>query len=108
MSELRQSRCFHHAQREAAAICPSCQRHYCRECVTFVDGKMSCASCLQEEEGESKTKIRPHWGAVGEKLAFVIAFLFLWASFAILGKVMSSIPDEVHDASYWEGLSESP
>ncbi len=107
MGELRQSRCFHHPQREAAALCPSCQRHFCRECVTFVEGKMSCASCLQQQR-ETKPEGRTDWAAAAEKLAFVIAFLFLWGTFAMLGKIMSSIPDTVHDASYWEGLSDGP
>ncbi len=107
MVELRQRRCFHHPNREAAALCPSCQRHFCRECVTLLAGKMTCASC-QDDFVRERSQTQANWSAVIECISIICAVVFLWGAFAGLGKVMASIPDTVHDASYWEGLSEGP
>ena len=46
------ARCFNHADRMAAARCLTCQRSYCRECVTEHDGRLTCAACLRKRGPE--------------------------------------------------------
>jgi hypothetical protein len=46
---IRAARCALHAGREAAARCPVCTRHFCRECVTEHHGRLLCFACLKEE-----------------------------------------------------------
>jgi len=46
MTPLAQQRCFRHDLREAAGRCPSCQRYYCRECLTEHHHRLLCVTCL--------------------------------------------------------------
>jgi hypothetical protein len=44
---LIHQRCWNHELREAVCRCPSCGRHFCRECVTEHESRLLCAACLQ-------------------------------------------------------------
>ncbi len=105
MKELREQRCFHHWEREAAAKCRSCNRHYCRECVTFVGGKMVCAACLAAES-QAQTERKRRFGLLAEAACGVLGFLAVWGVVAFAGKLMILIPDRFHDASIWEEIVE--
>ena len=104
MKALRQNRCFHHPQREAAAKCPSCQRHYCRECVSFVSGRMICSACWNAEQAQEKPSSK-RWGQLGEVAVVSLSFLLVWAAIAGFGRLMASLPDPLHDATVWEELA---
>ncbi len=47
MSDLARQQCFNHSGREAIVRCPSCQRDYCRECVSEYDDRYLCSACLR-------------------------------------------------------------
>lgn len=97
--DLSTLRCFNHSQREAAARCPGCKRHFCRECVTEHDGKVYCSQCLrQRTAGEAGRKRRP-WllpcaaAAMGTAAA--------WFIFYCLGWLLTRIPTSFHEGSLW-------
>lgn len=101
MSQLRRQRCFNHAHREAAANCRTCGRHFCRECVTFVTGKMVCSRCLHDDQASVQLQSQ-RTNSLIEMIVLLIGFLITWGLVAGIGQVMISIPAHYHDASIWE------
>lgn len=90
---LLQQRCYHHHDREAAARCPSCQRYYCRECVTEHVGRMTCATCVARlqapaEKRHSSLALWPVFSMGGLLLA--------WLVFYYLGMGLARIPSTFH------------
>lgn len=97
MSEaLTRKRCFHHAQREAAARCPECGHFYCRECVTEHEGRVLCVRCLSHLNQEAPKARLPLGGFVLAAQA-VSALLLLWFIFYSVGEGLASLPDAFHD-----------
>lgn len=97
MSLLLQ-RCFHHADREAAARCPSCQRFYCRECVTEHEGRMTCANCVARLHAPQSTKrsgSRLFKSAMGSIFS-IGGILLAWLIFYYLGMGLARIPSTFH------------
>jgi hypothetical protein len=43
---LHLSVCQEHPERQSAGICMACQGSFCKECITEMNRKMYCASCL--------------------------------------------------------------
>ena len=80
MMPLSQQRCLRHELREAAGRCPSCQRYYCRECLTEHDHRLLCVTCLAKLPQSATVRRRP-WRVdyafplIGLLLAFT---LFYW------------------------------
>ena len=68
---------------------------------------MTCARCLEEEAAELGGS-RIQWGRWLEPVLLVAGFLLLWGMVIGVGKLMSSIPAPVHDASIWEGMGGDP
>ncbi len=103
MSDLAAVRCFNHPEREAAARCPRCRRHFCRECVTEHDGRMLCASCIVALAGEAaKLQPRRDWREalrpVGRLLRLAAGVLAAWAFFYSLGQTFALWPEASHAA----------
>jgi hypothetical protein len=92
MSLLNQ-RCFNHANREAAARCPSCQRFYCRECVTEHEGRMICAHCVARLRAPQAR--RSSSGVVWSMFS-VMSVLMAWLIFYYLGMGLARIPSTFH------------
>lgn len=42
-------RCFNHSEREAVAICKSCNKGLCKECAVEVDNGIACKGKCEEE-----------------------------------------------------------
>jgi len=52
---LARARCTNHDSRQAAGLCPSCRRPFCRECLTEHEGRLTCAACLRRTAKASLT-----------------------------------------------------
>jgi hypothetical protein len=89
-------RCSNHALREAAVRCPSCQRFFCRECVTEHAGRMICVTCvaaLAHGEEQRGSAIKARW------TVFALGGVVLaWLVFYYLGLTLSRIPSQFHEA----------
>ena len=83
-------------QREAVARCPSCRRHYCRECVTEHDHKLLCASCIAALTSSSEVQEQRRWPILPTVQLSASVFV-LWVSFYMVGQALLSIPAEFHD-----------
>jgi hypothetical protein len=92
MSLLNQ-RCFNHVNREAAARCPSCQRFYCRECVTEHEGRMMCANCVARLRAP---QVRRRSSGVVWSMFSVVGVLMAWLIFYYLGMGLARIPSTFH------------
>ncbi len=96
MGSLTLTRCFNHGQREAVARCPSCRRHYCRECVTEHDHKLLCASCIEALVSAHTMAERRHWPVIPTLQLFAALFV-LWLSFYGVGRALLLIPSQFHE-----------
>ncbi|MBL7645182.1 MAG: rhomboid family protein [Candidatus Hydrogenedentes bacterium] len=95
MGSLTLTRCFNHGQREAVARCPSCRRHYCRECVTEHDHKLLCASCIQALASAQVATERRPWPII-PTLQLLVALFVLWLSFYGVGRALLLVPSQFH------------
>jgi uncharacterized paraquat-inducible protein A len=96
MSEVSHLRCFNHANREAVARCLECSRTFCRECITEHEDRVVCARCLAEL-GRVRGGKRSHGAIVVLGTSSVLSFMFLWAVFYYLGKVLLAVPSNFHE-----------
>ncbi len=99
--DLSQQRCFHHAQREAAARCPECQRFYCRECITEHEERVLCANCLKKVL-HPPLKERPWFVATLNTMQLIFGLSVLWMLFYLLGATLLSIDSSVHEGTVWK------
>jgi len=68
--------CFKHPDREAAGMCVSCGKPFCEECLSEVDGKNYCKTCLVETVETLRTQ--PTVPAVYKKKnTAILLWLFL-------------------------------
>ena len=94
---LLDQRCFNHSLREAVAQCPSCQRFFCRECVTEHAGRMICVTCvaaIARAEHQTARTARARW-----TVAAFGGLLIAWLVFYYLGLTLARIPSQFHGAS---------
>ena len=89
-------RCFRHAGREAASRCPSCQRYYCRECVSEHEGRVLCAECLERVSAGPVVSQR-HFPAIAGPLSVAAGIFVAWVFFAAIGNFLLLFPDTFHD-----------
>ncbi len=99
--EVAHQRCFNHAGREAAAVCLSCRRYYCRECVTEHQGRVTCATCLAAMT-ETKNKGSSIVGSLARMGALVFSVLFLWFFFYMVGEGLMALPTSFHEGTMWQ------
>ena len=100
MSALLQQRCLHHPSREAAARCPECGRHFCRECVVEHDDRVLCAACLRRlatVAAPKRARLRPllRLGAAA------CGFLLIWIAFHLCGQLLLAVPSSFHEGTIW-------
>ncbi len=111
---LTRQRCTIHLEREAAARCPSCERFFCRECVTEHDGRLLCAACLRAlfAAAQRPARARRSWRKpllAAARVAVLAFSLFLsWFFFDLLGRKLVSLPDEFHLDSLWSPSADLP
>ena len=101
-ADLSQKRCFHHARREAAAVCLSCGRYFCRECITEHEGKVVCANCLSADASPDIKKQR--FLMIRHAFLFLLSLFFLWFLFFYLGRFLFSLPDAFHEGTFWKSI----
>lgn len=101
MSNLSLQRCFNHARREAAARCPECVRHYCRECITEHDERVICAACLAKLTPVSSIR-RGRLVPLFRFVQLLGGLFVLWLFFYGLGQILLTVPGSFHDGTIWK------
>ncbi len=97
---LSNSRCFHHASREAAVCCPECRRFFCRECVSDFEERLLCDSCIRNFQEKKNNNSKSNKRFVS--LLGIISGLFICVfTFYCLGQILFAIPNKFHDGSAW-------
>ncbi len=96
MSEISHLRCFNHSEREAVARCPECGRTFCRECIVEHEERVVCAQCLVKL-GRVPGKSGARAAMVLRGAVSLLSFMFVWAVFYYLGKVLLAIPSSFHE-----------
>lgn len=105
MDRLHRQRCFNHAGREAVARCPSCRRHFCRECVVEHDDQLVCAACLKKLTAPERK--RSHALRVAGRYILAAAMiLLLWFLFFGFGRLLRSLPASVHEGTMWQAAED--
>jgi hypothetical protein len=99
--ELIRVRCYNHARREAAACCPTCGRHFCRECVTEHEGRVVCASCLAAQAAPVSRR-RSALRYAARALRIMLALFALYFFFYALGAGLLALPTSFHQGTLWE------
>ena len=90
MTTLRHTRCRLHPEREAAARCPRCQRHFCRECVTEHEGAVYCLACLEAFTASATAPARRRaWASALAVLS--AALLIQWGFFLLLLRPLANL-----------------
>jgi hypothetical protein len=101
MTSITANRCFNHAHREAVALCTTCGRHYCRECITEHGGRIICSFCL--EQREAKRAARQGMLAMPFKaVSLAGGLLLLWIFFYYLGRILLALPSSFHEGTIWK------
>ena len=99
--------CFHHADRESVARCPSCRRCFCRECITEHDGRVICARCLAQLLETPTSPVRTSaW--ISTPLTVLAGLASAWILFYVLGWIVLHIPDDIHDGTRWNSPALQP
>ena len=98
---VTRARCRNHPSREAAARCVGCQTHFCAECVTPVDRRMLCASCLEKSTSKPEKKPRD-WFLLSTATQLLLGLLVSWFTAYMLGRILLQLPDDFHEATVWE------
>jgi hypothetical protein len=98
MQGLALQRCFNHAEREAAARCPSCRNFFCRECITEHDERVLCASCLRKT-ASSSASLHPLRATLAAVLPCLAGLFLAWFFFYLLGAGLLAIPAKWHNGS---------
>gem|GEM_PF-981684 len=90
--QLILKRCYNHPSREAVALCPRCQRFFCRECVTEHESQMICALCLASLQARSQKPSREIFPVIGKAFLCVASFILTWLIFYSFGLGIAAIP----------------
>lgn len=101
MLELAKQRCFRHHQREAVAHCLSCERFFCRECVTEHLGRLLCSDCLSKE-AEASLAGTGRSAFVSRIFQIACGGVMIWLVFYMLGYLLLSIPSAFHEGTIWK------
>ncbi len=104
MTRLVHQRCLNHADREAAARCPECQRFFCRECVSEHETRILCAACLSQI-GSSEKPSSSRLSFLLEIFQAALACAVIWFIFYLIGLTLLAIPTSFHDGSIWKSAN---
>ncbi|MBI9076893.1 MAG: hypothetical protein JEZ02_15910 [Desulfatibacillum sp.] len=116
MQAISRERCTLHANREAVARCPECQRFFCRECITEHEGRVVCSQCLEKIVLASSPQraASSEFRAISKKfkkgalitLQLFIGIALTWGFFYYMGQYMIEIPSAFHEGTIWESIEE--
>lgn len=101
MSVLARKKCVNHPDRESVALCPGCNRHFCRECISPYQTKVLCQSCIDRLRPQKK-KSRGWLSFILASLQIGFSLLLLLIIFYHLAIAVASAPHDFHDGSVWE------
>jgi len=101
MTALVQRRCLHHADREAVARCPECQRFFCRECISEHDERILCTACLAKLAAPVAQRPRRFAGLSLAALS-VVAVVLIWFCFFVIGQALLAVPAAFHEGKIWQ------
>ncbi len=101
MTSLVQRRCLNHADREAAARCPECQRFFCRECVSEHEDRILCSACLSLLATPPPPPRRTFEGVIRVGQC-ALAVALIWFFFFLIGQVLLAIPSSFHEGTIWQ------
>ncbi len=99
---IRAWRCLRHPEREAAARCPVCGQPFCRECVVEHEGRLLCAGCLTRLQSPAAAHPPRDHARLRARLALAAALVVLWLVFFYTGELLGRIPQNFHDATFWQ------
>lgn len=102
INSLAANRCFNHPGREAIALCATCGRHYCRECVTEHKGRMTCSFCLKQM-AEKKTRRKSRLLLPVRGVEMAAGLTLLWLILYYLGRLLILLPSSFHEGTFWGG-----
>ncbi|MGQ9591847.1 MAG: rhomboid family protein [Planctomycetota bacterium] len=97
MNELASQRCFHHAEREAAARCTECGRFFCRECAVEHEDRILCAPCLRKAVRAGPAR-RRRFVPFLRLLQCALGILTAWLFFYVAGEALLAIQRSVREA----------
>ncbi len=100
VESIHTRRCARHADREAAARCPSCGGFFCRECIVEHEGRLLCTSCLAKQAA-SKVAARGDWAGLRRQLALAAGALAAVLVFYAVGSILTNVPPEFHEGTIW-------
>lgn len=100
-SELAHQRCFNHGNREAAARCPECRQHFCRECITEHDDRVLCTACLKKLVKRSTSR-RSAFSMLLRLGQCVIGLVVAWFFFFLVGETLLRLPASFHSTDVWK------
>lgn len=103
VASIAKATCFHHPQREAAAKCVGCGNAFCRECVTPVDRRMFCASCLREKTAVKEATKRDYF-VLSVAAQAALGLMALWFTTYFFGRALLELPSSFHEGTLWEKL----
>jgi len=90
VNSLSQQRCANHGGREAVAKCISCNRFFCRECVTEHGERMLCSACLAQSAvrsaGSNQRSRNVTLGALG-----LAGLVLAWTLFYFAGDLIATV-----------------
>ncbi len=87
---VAQQKCVLHPSRSAAGRCPECEEYYCRECITEHEGRVICASCLEEVTGDEAEE-EFDWSLLLEVLKATGGFFLCWFFFYAIAQLLLKI-----------------
>lgn len=105
---IRAWRCARHPEREAAARCPVCGQPFCRECVVEHEGRLLCTACLAKLNRPAATRPPRDFARMRARLVLAAAVATLWSVFFFAGELLARIPQNFHDATFWQELDAPP
>ena len=91
---LIHQRCWNHELREAVCRCPSCGRHFCRECVTEHESRLLCVGCLEALPKPAPER-RRHARALLTPVAALAGMVLAWLIFCLGGEILIEITARV-------------
>ncbi len=101
MTSLAHRRCLHHADREAVARCPECQRFFCRECISEHDERILCASCLALLLAPPAQRTQ-RLGSLSLLVQSALALAIIWFFFFLIGRTLLAVPASFHEGKIWQ------
>ena len=101
MKDISSRRCHNHPGREAVALCTSCGRSFCRECVAEHDDRMFCASCI-EKLLRTVPSMRFNLSDIFSAGQSFLSIIITWLVFYYLGQLLLSLPSSFHDGTLWQ------